>query len=94
MWATRSRSEDGGLWHTLAVDSGLTALGDDDQPVPLVPEVSQHDAIDTDVAGRVEVRREGEPLVLLDGIRLTLDQAGHLGRALVELVDKIEAAGL
>ena len=85
-WATRSRVEDGMAWHT-RTGATCTALGDQDEPTDVTPELSQADGIDVDTRGRITVAREGEPVVVMDGARYSLDQAEVLAGALAELID-------
>jgi hypothetical protein len=89
-WATRTTIEGDAVRHSHWPATELYQLGDDDTPVPLVPQVTAADRIGVDVAGQVTVHRPAEPVIALSDLRLTLGQADALGRALVELAQIIE----
>lgn len=90
-WALASRVDDGAVTHTRGRE--VTQLSDDGVPVRLDVEVCQRDELVVDDAGTVRVVREPAPVVLFEGVRLTLAQADALGRVLVDLAARCGDAG-
>lgn len=86
-WALASLPDGSRVSHTRPVE-GLAHVDDDGVRLELGVAAVQDDALGVAPDGTVRVTRDGAVVVLVEGLRFTLEQAGDLGRALVALVER------
>lgn len=92
-WATRSRAEGGEVCHWRdgdAVPVLPELLGDPEGSIAPTAYLCDEIAVDDD---GVRVVRDDQPIIILEGFRLTLAAAHNLGVALCNLVEDVEAMG-